>query len=240
MSRALISLGSNLGDREQILSGACAKLGGCPNIELLDVSRFQETLPVGGPSGQGDFLNAAATLETSLTPIELLSALQEIENRFGRVRKTRWDARSLDLDLLLYTDQKISTPDLIVPHPRMTFRRFVLEPAAEIAADWCLPDSNWTVGMLLANINRRPLTLGVAGGTTKQTVVLVEKLAAIREDLQVISIEQRESAAADPPALLVLLDESVSPFVDPPALLRLDTNDWQNVEAEATAAVLAM
>ena len=91
---------------------------------------------VGGPAGQRAFLNAAARLETSLPPAELLARLQRIEWHLGRTgAKTRWAARTLDLDLLLYDDLVLSTPYLTLPHPRMAFRRFVLEAAAEVAPE---------------------------------------------------------------------------------------------------------
>ena len=96
---------------------------------------------VGGPPDQGEFLNAAAVMETSITPLRFLEQLQRIESRHGRQRAERWAARTLDIDLLLYGDEVIETPMLTVPHPRMSFRRFVLEPAAEIAPRMFIPSS---------------------------------------------------------------------------------------------------
>ena len=95
--------------------------------------------PIGGPAGQEPFLNAAALLETSLPPAELLARLQRIELHLGRTRETRWAARTLDLDLLLYDNLVLNTPYLTLPHPRMAFRRFVLEPAAEVAPEMAHP-----------------------------------------------------------------------------------------------------
>jgi 2-amino-4-hydroxy-6-hydroxymethyldihydropteridine diphosphokinase len=154
-SCALVSLGSNLGDRRGTLEGAIRALGDVPGVILQRVSSFLETEPVGGPSGQAMYLNAAAALETSLDPLELLRVLQHIETQFGRVRTIRWGARSLDLDLLLFDDSVINTPELSLPHPRMASRRFVLEPLAEIAPLAVEPVSKRTIAELLANLGRK-------------------------------------------------------------------------------------
>jgi 2-amino-4-hydroxy-6-hydroxymethyldihydropteridine diphosphokinase len=120
------------------------------------VSSFYETDPVGGPPGQGKFLNAAAALDTTLDPLRLLGVLEQIETRFGRVRTVRWGPRTLDLDLLLYGDWIIDTPRLVVPHPRMATRRFVLEPLVEIAPEAVDPITKRTVSEILANLGRPP------------------------------------------------------------------------------------
>jgi 2-amino-4-hydroxy-6-hydroxymethyldihydropteridine diphosphokinase len=165
---ALIGLGSNLGDRKATLDTAVAALAGTPDCLVRAVSTDHETAPVGGPDGQGAFLNAAAAIETALEPMALLRALQEIEQRAGRVRTVRWGERTLDLDILLFGDRKIRTIPVVnrvhggpaielqVPHPRMALRRFVLAPLAEIAPDAIDPVTRRTVADLLANLDRRP------------------------------------------------------------------------------------
>jgi 2-amino-4-hydroxy-6-hydroxymethyldihydropteridine diphosphokinase len=130
---ALIGLGSNLGDRRLHLNAAIVALSETPGVAVLEVSSFHDTDPVGGPAGQGKFLNAVALIETTLDPIPLLRVLQEIEVRFGRVRTVQWGPRTLDLDLLLYADRVIQTPELSIPHPRINERRFVLEPLVEVS-----------------------------------------------------------------------------------------------------------
>jgi len=160
---ALIGLGSNLGDRKAILDGALAQLRQTPELIVRSVSTYHETGPVGGPAGQGPFLNAAASLETTLEPIALLHRLQEIEADAGRVRTVRWGERTLDLDVLLFGDAIINMPKLSVPHPRMGVRRFVLVPLEEIAPDARDPLTGRSIRELRANVERRPSYLTLKG-----------------------------------------------------------------------------
>lgn len=152
-STALIGLGSNLGDRRAWLEGAIAALDASPGVRVVRVSSFLETDPVGGPRGQEPYLNAAVAVETTLEPAELLRALQAIENQSGRTRSVRWGERTLDLDLLLFDDRIIQTEELTVPHPRMTVRRFVLEPLSEIAPKAIEPRSGRAVSDLLNDLD---------------------------------------------------------------------------------------
>jgi 2-amino-4-hydroxy-6-hydroxymethyldihydropteridine diphosphokinase len=154
--RALIGLGSNLGDRRSILDGAVQALRTFPGVDLLGVSSYHETRPIGGPPGQRAFLNAAAVVEPSLDPPALLGVLQEVEARFGRERTVRWGERTLDLDLLLHGDTVMETPALVVPHPRFPLRRFALAPAAEVAPEMVDPLTGRTIADLLRNVDRRP------------------------------------------------------------------------------------
>jgi 2-amino-4-hydroxy-6-hydroxymethyldihydropteridine diphosphokinase len=169
---ALIGLGSNLGDREANLDVAVAALAGMPGVRLQAVSSYHETTPVGGPGGQGGYLNAAAAIETTLDPFRLHATLRAIEAAAGRERKVRWAARTLDLDLLTFGDELIDTPELVVPHPRMAVRRFVLAPLAEIAPDVVEPITSSTVSGLLANLDRRPgyVPIDAADCPTSETI----------------------------------------------------------------------
>jgi 2-amino-4-hydroxy-6-hydroxymethyldihydropteridine diphosphokinase len=134
MAEALISLGSNLGDRAQMLELALAGLQADPDVRVVQQSRFLPTQAVGGPeAGRGNFLTRRLDWRRRSIRKRLLERLMRIESEQGRQRAVRWEARSLDLDLLLYDAQCLRSPHLTVPHPRMTFRRFVLEPAAEVA-----------------------------------------------------------------------------------------------------------
>jgi 2-amino-4-hydroxy-6-hydroxymethyldihydropteridine diphosphokinase len=145
-----IALGSNLGDRIAILTGAIECLRTNPAIDVLAVSSWYPTAPIGPP--QPDYLNGCALLQTSLEPLELLATLHQIEAKFGRIRQEVWGARTLDLDLLLYGDRMIDTPTLQVPHPRMAERAFVLVPLAEIAPNWIEPKSGHPIGDLLSKL----------------------------------------------------------------------------------------
>ncbi len=132
MTRAFIGLGANLGDREGTIRAALDALGAEDGIEVVAVSTLRETEPV-GVGEQPLFLNGAAELETTLTARQLLDRLLETERRFGRVRVAgEHGPRTLDLDLLLYGQERIDEPGLTVPHPRLRERPFVLEPLAEL------------------------------------------------------------------------------------------------------------
>jgi 2-amino-4-hydroxy-6-hydroxymethyldihydropteridine diphosphokinase len=132
MTTAYVALGSNLGDRWETLSAAVRRLRAEPGLRVIDSSEFYETAPVGCPPGSGDFLNAVVAVETDRPPEDLLQLLLRIERSFGRVRTEPNSPRTLDIDLLLYGDRVINTPGLVVPHPRMHERDFVLVPLAEL------------------------------------------------------------------------------------------------------------
>ena len=148
MPRVTIGLGSNLGDRWANLHGALARLRAEPGLRLVQTSSVYETAPVGGPVGQPSYFNAVAVAETDRDPFSVLRLLLAIEQQFGRVRTVKDGPRTLDLDLLFYDDQILNDPQLIVPHPRLHQRAFVLVPLAEIAADFRHPQSNETIATL--------------------------------------------------------------------------------------------
>jgi len=131
--RAFIGLGSNLGDRRVTLRQAVRALqvGG----DVVAVSPLYETEPVGGPEDQGPYLNLVVELATSDGPRELLARCQSLEQDAHRVRTVRWGPRTLDADVLLVGDLAVHDPDLIVPHPRMWERRFVVQPLKDLAPD---------------------------------------------------------------------------------------------------------
>lgn len=127
-----IALGSNLGDRAANLRAALECLAQSGEIRLRRCSSVHETEPSGGPAGQGKYLNAAAEVATELPPRGLLARLLAVETALGRVRRERDGPRTIDLDLLVYHRERIDEPGLVVPHPRMWRRSFVLEPLAEL------------------------------------------------------------------------------------------------------------
>jgi 2-amino-4-hydroxy-6-hydroxymethyldihydropteridine diphosphokinase len=150
--RVALGLGSNVGDRRAHLETALSDLRA--RLEVLAVSRFVATEPVGGPP-QGEFLNAAALVETELSPRALLELAHALEDAAGRQREVRWGPRPLDIDLLLYGDEVVRDADLVIPHPRLHERRFVLEPLAEIAPDWIVPRLDRTVRELREDLHHR-------------------------------------------------------------------------------------
>lgn len=131
MKRAFIALGSNIGDRANFLERAIELLRQHPNIEIVKRSSIYETEPVGYLE-QPPFLNMVIEIETSLTPVELLETVQAIERVCGRVRERKWGPRTIDLDILLYDQENIQMENLIIPHPRMWERAFVIVPLMEI------------------------------------------------------------------------------------------------------------
>ncbi len=132
--RAFLGIGSNLGDRWATLRAAVAAMP-----DVVAVSPVYETEPVGGPSGQPAYLNLVVELETDRTPRQLLETARRLEAAAGRVRGERWGARTLDVDVLLVDDLVVDDPDLVVPHPRMAQRRFVLAPLADLAPELVPP-----------------------------------------------------------------------------------------------------
>lgn len=152
IATACIGLGGNVGDAAGTLRAAFDALDALPRTQLLRASRLYRT-PAWGLRGQPDFINAAALLETSLSPRELLHALLDVERGFGRDRgqeAQRWGPRRLDLDLLLYGDARIDEPGLVVPHPRMHLRAFVLVPLAEVAPEAEVPGQGRVDALLAA------------------------------------------------------------------------------------------
>ncbi len=148
MTLCAIALGSNLGDRQANLHAGLALLAAHPHIELKAVSPWYQTraiAPDGQAAPQPDFWNGCALLDTDLPPLGLLPVLLGIEQQLGRKRHAKWAPRTLDLDLLLYGDRCIEKPELVVPHPQLHRRAFVLQPLCDIAPDWVHPVLRQTV-----------------------------------------------------------------------------------------------
>jgi 2-amino-4-hydroxy-6-hydroxymethyldihydropteridine diphosphokinase len=145
---AYIGLGSNLAHPAEQIKSARKAITQVPGVHALEFSSLYQSAPM-GPQDQPDYVNAVMCIATDLPPIELLRCLQNIENDQGRVRKDqRWGARTLDLDMLLYEDLLIDLPDLIVPHPGMSDRAFVLYPLAEIAPQLIVPGKGAIANLL--------------------------------------------------------------------------------------------
>lgn len=199
MPRCLVSLGSNLGDRQETFDTAIAALAEVANPGSLCSSSRRETVPIGGPREQDSFVNAVVSFHSRSEPHDLLAVLQRIEQSLDRERSERWDARTLDLDLLLYGETVLRTPDLRLPHPRMTFRPFVLEPACEIAGHWYHPEAGMTLDELLSRLrtNAGELRLGA-----ESSGVIEAMIKRLRPDVP--------CNAGLPPRLVI--DSRVQPF----------------------------
>ena len=154
MALAYVGLGSNLGDRRGWIREALKRLGRIDGVRVRKRSRLIETDPVGRPD-QPRFLNGVAEVETRIEPPLLLRRLRAVERALGRVRHERWGPRTIDLDLLLWGDRSMETRSLTLPHPRMTERRFVLAPLAELCPGRRVPGTGRTVRGLLREIEGR-------------------------------------------------------------------------------------
>ncbi|MEZ6041818.1 MAG: 2-amino-4-hydroxy-6-hydroxymethyldihydropteridine diphosphokinase [Planctomycetaceae bacterium] len=154
-TQCLIAIGGNV-QASKTLPKRAVQLLESSDLQVLRLSESFITAPVGENAGT-EFVNAAAVIQTSLTPFELLGRLHATENQFGRTRDIHWGPRPLDLDLIFYGDQVIERPDLVIPHPAMWYRRFVLDPSIQVAADWAHPVLGVSVQDLHDRLLSRPL-----------------------------------------------------------------------------------
>lgn len=172
MRYCLVAIGGNVGNVGETIAGAVEALRDTPGIDVETVSSTYGTRAVGADAGDA-FVNAAVSLRTDLSALRLLDVLQHIEDTFGRVRTIRWGPRTLDLDLITCGDEVIESNRLTVPHPACWYRRFVLDPIAEIAPDVVHPVFHQTFGELRGRLLPRPLPIGLSGAP-----------AAVRDELK--------------------------------------------------------
>ncbi|MGI9523999.1 MAG: 2-amino-4-hydroxy-6-hydroxymethyldihydropteridine diphosphokinase [Hyphomicrobiaceae bacterium] len=157
MTTCLIALGSNVGDRLAHLRAAVTQIGDLDDISIVAVSALYETSPIGGPSEQSPYFNAAILAESQSRPGNLLRSLHQIEGSRQRTRDVRWGPRTLDLDLLVFGDVVSASDDLQLPHPRLHQRRFVLAPICDVAPDMIHPTLHRPMRELL---NALPVEVG--------------------------------------------------------------------------------
>jgi 2-amino-4-hydroxy-6-hydroxymethyldihydropteridine diphosphokinase len=186
MPTTLLGLGSNLGDSEATLPAALAEIAALPDVQVVRHSSSYRTRPVGGPPAQSDYLNGAAVVETKIAPLTLLAELQQIEARHGRVRTERWVPRTLDIDILLYGNDVAETQMLVLPHPRMSYREFVLQPAAEIAHRMLHPVIGWPIEQLLLHLR-----------AASDALAVVSPSEPLRTQLASLLIDQRRARPID-------------------------------------------
>ena len=152
-SRVYLGLGSNLGHREENLQNAISTLSAIDGIRVKTISSCYQTEPVGPVTNQDDFYNIVAEIETTAGPGELLALIDSTERRVGRIRGERWGPRVIDIDILLWEDRVIDEDGLIVPHPELTNRAFVLVPLTEIAPDAIDPATRKSVAELASQLD---------------------------------------------------------------------------------------
>lgn len=172
-ARCWISFGGNVGDVKATFDAALALLSLHPQIQLGRRSGLYSTAPMGSDAGKA-YVNSVCELTTTLEPFDLLSVLQKIENQLGRVRDIRWGPRTLDLDILSYGDRIISEPDLVIPHPALTYRQFVLVPLNEVESEWIHPVCRLSSGELAKRLASKPLHVKIVGVDQDQ----IDKIAA--------------------------------------------------------------
>lgn len=199
-----ISFGGNIGDVKATFDAALALLSLHCHIRLGRRSGIYSTAPMGSQAGT-PFLNSVCELSTCICPRKLLGVLQSVETQLGRLRDIRWGPRTLDLDLLSYGNQIICDPDLIVPHPALTYRRFVLDPLIEVAPHWRHPQfPNDSADRLLARLNARPLMVSLPGVAADKLGQLATQLSQRFPQLKLVDVDCSDAliiqTAALPPA----------------------------------------
>ncbi len=214
-ARCLIALGANRGDCAASIDAAFDSLGQSP-ARLIRASSHHRTAPVGGPDGQQEFINAAAVIETSMEPAEVIRWLLEIEQGMGGVRTQRWGPRQIDLDLILYVDQIVELPGLSLPHPRMAFRRFVLEPAAEAAPEMMHPVFLMTMQELLDHLNQTTHSLVIESSNTDAAREWAGKITNRFPEARLIDAEDSGSTT----------NERTSSPAEPHSAVYVGRNSW--------------
>lgn len=239
MTRCLLALGANLGDRAATLAHAVQLIAGLPHTQLLTRSSWYETAPVGGPAEQPAFLNGAVLVDTSLEPQKLARLLRDLETQLGRTRHQRWDARTIDIDICLMGERVINEPNLQIPHPRMEFRSFVLAPAAEIAGEMVHPRTGWTIAALFEHWQTKPRKVGVFSREPQHAEWLSQELS------QRLKPEGRDQggpaaielvSASEQPTMLIALDDT-GPRQGP--VVPISTQDRELILHESLAAIHA-
>jgi 2-amino-4-hydroxy-6-hydroxymethyldihydropteridine diphosphokinase len=181
MSQCLISFGANLGQPADTIEQAAVQVQQrlTPGLRDFRMSRLFRTPAVGGPSGQPPFINAVAALEIDgRSAWDVWQAVRDTEHALGRVRMERWEARRIDLDVLTFDDQRIWTQHFKLPHPRMVMRRFILEPALDVAPQWREPVSGWSIDELARALRSGPASIALISGNAAQAQGLLERAAA--------------------------------------------------------------
>jgi 2-amino-4-hydroxy-6-hydroxymethyldihydropteridine diphosphokinase len=232
LAACLVAIGSNRGDRFECVRQAVAGLRSDPRIQSVRVSHLQESAAIIGSQGRSEqpasarddssapYVNGAIYFETHLTAQATLDLLLELESRAGRRRTDRWGSRELDLDLLLYNEMICQTRYLTLPHPRMVFRRFVLEPAVELAPAWRHPTTGWQLRELLEHLDRAAPYLALCGPQANQLATELADWRPVRLVHDPVEKTQLDLSVSDPlsgqldrlHARLAALARALAPF----------------------------
>lgn len=192
MPTALIALGGNLGDVLDTFRRAIDDLTSMSIVEVTAKSSLYETAPMGAASTSA-YLNAVLAVETASAPHTLLRQLQACEQRHGRTRHQHWGSRTIDLDLIAYGSEVMSTDDLVLPHPGLWYRRFVLDPLVDVAPDWIHPVREETARELQTRLMQRPLPIVIDGAHTEALIKNL-KLASIADEITLQLSSSSEAA----------------------------------------------
>lgn len=190
MAQCLVAIGANLGDARSNVQLALEGLSGIAEVQAVRASSLHQTAPIGGPPDQPRFVNAAAVLETSLAPDAVLRSLQRVEQGLGRQRRERWAARTIDLDLLLYDRLIVQQQEFQIPHPRLSFRPFVLAPAVEVAGDRVHPLLGKTLSELLDQLESGGDFVELRAKDESVRQVVRQAIQTLRPGLEVRDSEQ--------------------------------------------------
>lgn len=218
MAQAVVALGGNLGEVPQTFARALTQLADRSPIANLRCSSLYSSAPMGAVAGEA-FFNAACVCETTLEPEPLLTLLQQIETDCGRVRHERWGPRTLDLDLIFFDSQQLETPRLSVPHPHAWYRRFVIEPVAELLPDFPHPLMTATLRQLREFLNAPTMTIHLGG------VALTESLTPIAQAFPGVQLRSVETPVPVQPSLGIWLEDTNAPAPAlPPCWLKTRTD----------------
>jgi 2-amino-4-hydroxy-6-hydroxymethyldihydropteridine diphosphokinase len=181
MARCLISFGANIGDSLETIQQAAGMLRDrlSAGTDAFRLSRMFRTPPVGGPAGQPPFINAVAAVRCSHSAMEVWQMIREVEQQLGRERFRRWEARRIDLDILLYDDLRIWSPQLKIPHPRMCMRRFILVPAMDVAAEWIDPVSQMSIRNLANALQTNAASLALVDSGMPEAESWLQQVAKL-------------------------------------------------------------
>jgi 2-amino-4-hydroxy-6-hydroxymethyldihydropteridine diphosphokinase len=200
MAQCLLGIGANLGDPPRQIAEAVQSLSHCADVQLLAVSSLWTSTAIGGSAVQPQYVNAAALIETQLSPAQLLAKTQAIEKTLGRIASARWVARPIDIDLVLYDDLVIRQANLQIPHPWMVARRFVLGPANEIAPEFRHPILGWTIAQLWRHLDSaapRFVLLGCSDDDSIQAIAEQAMLSRVHDPVGK-QAEPNSTASVDP------------------------------------------